>query len=146
MIKQKIQQNIISALKSKDGKTLSVLRYLMSQIQNKEIDKKKELSDEEIFQLIRKQIKDLKEAAEMFQRGHREDLVSQNKEQINILSTYLPPELSSEELQEEIKKIVEKNKNLYQQNPKVLIGICVKELRSKADPKKIMDILNSIDK
>jgi uncharacterized protein YqeY len=146
MIKQKIQENIIKALKSKDEKTLSVLRYLSSQIKNWEIDKKKELVDEEVVQLIRKQIKDLKEAAAMFQKGGREDLVSQNKEQIRILSIYLPEELSDEELQGEIKKIIEENKELYQQNPKALIGICVKTLKSKADPKRIIKILNTLNK
>lgn len=109
MIKQKIQENIIKALKSKDEKTLSVLRYLLSQIQNKEIDKKQDLSDEEVVQLIRKQIKNLKEAAAIFQRGYRQDLVSQNKEQIKILSTYLSTELSDEELQEEVRKTIEQN-------------------------------------
>lgn len=90
MIKQKIQANIIKSLKSKDEKTLSVLRYLSSQIKYKEIDKKQDLSDEEVVQLIRKQIKKLNEAAEIFQRGERGDLATQNKEQIKTLSAYLP--------------------------------------------------------
>jgi len=141
MIKQKIQENIIKALKEKDRKTLSVLRYLSSQIKNKEIDKKQDLSAEEIIQLIRKQIKDLEEALVMFQKGGREDLVRQNKEQIEILSNYLPKELSDEELKKEVKKIIEENKALYKNNPKALIGICVKTLKSKADPRRIVKIV-----
>lgn len=144
MIKQKIQENAIGALKSKDEKTLSVLRYLLSQIQNKEIDKKQDLSDEEVVQLIRKSIKDLNEAAGMFQKGGREDLVSQNKEQIKILSTYLPEEPSDEELKGEIKKIIKENKDLYQQNPKALMGICVKTLKSKADPERIAELFSKL--
>jgi len=144
MIKQKIQENIIRALKSKDEKTLSVLRYLSSHIQNKEIDKKQDLSDEEIIQLIRQLIKNLKDATVFFQKGGRQDLVSQNKEQIRILSLYLPPELSDKELKKEVKKIIEGNKDLYQQNPKALIGICVKTLKSKADPKRIVGLFNQL--
>jgi uncharacterized protein YqeY len=144
MIKQKIQENIITALKSKDEKTLSVLRYLSSQIHNKEIDKKQDLSNEEVIQLIRKQIKDLKEAILMFQRGDRQDLVCQNQEQIKILSSYLPAELSDEQLKREIKKIIEVNKNICKQNPKALMGICIKTLKSKADPKRIIGLFNQI--
>jgi len=144
MIKQKIQENIIGALKSQDEKTLSALRYLSSHIQNKEIDKKQKLSDEEIVQLIRQLIKNLKETTVLFQKGKRQDLVSQNKEQVRILSLYLPPELSGKELKIEIKKIIEENKNLYQQNPKALIGICVKTLKSKADPKRIVGLFNQL--
>ncbi len=140
MIKQKIQDNIIRVLKLREEKTLSLLRYLMSQIQNKEIDKKQELSDDEIFQLIRKLIKNLEEAAKMFEKGGRKDLVSQNKEQIKILFAYLPPELSDEELKKEVKKIIEENNALYRENSKALIGVCIKALKSKTDSKRIVEL------
>jgi len=140
MIKQKIQDNIIRVLKLREEKTLSLLRYLMSQIQNKEIDKKQELSDDEIFQLIRKLIKNLEEAAKMFEKGGRKDLVSQNKEQIKILFAYLPPELSDEELKKEVKKIIEENSALYQENSKAFIGVCIKALKSKTDSKRIVEL------
>jgi uncharacterized protein YqeY len=144
MLKQKIQENIIRALKSKDEKTLSVLRYLSSHIHNKEIDKKQDLSDEEVVQIIRQLIKNLEEAIVLFQKGERKDLIYQNKEQIKILSLYLPKELSDQELEREIKKIIEENKDLYQQNPKALIGICIKRLKPKADPRRIVGLFNQL--
>lgn len=101
MLRQKIQENLIRALKEKDEKTLSILRFLMAQIKNKEIDKKQLLTDEEIVAILKKQVKELSEAKTLFQKGGRADLVSQNEEQIKILSAYLPQEISDEELKQE---------------------------------------------
>lgn len=144
MLKEKIQQATKEALKKKQDVTLSTLRFLNSKIQNKEIEKQGELIDEEIVQILKKLIKELKEAAGLFEKGGRDELVAQNQEQIKILSAYLPAEMPDEELRGQIKKIVEANKPLFEKNPKALIGLCISKLKSKADPKRIVDMLNSL--
>lgn len=142
MIADKIQQNLIAALKAKDEVTLSTLRFLQSALKNKQIEKRKDLTDEEVIGVIRKQVKELTEAAEMFKKGGRQDLVGQNEKQITVLKAYLPAEISDEELKSEIEKIIAKNKETYEKNPKAIIGIVMGALKSKADPKRIMEILN----
>lgn len=144
MLKEKIQQATKEALKKKNEKTLSTLRFLNSKIQNKEIEKKGELIDEEIVGIIRKLTKELKEAAVLFEKGGRGDLVAQNQEQIKILAAYLPAEVSDEELKKQVKKIVEANQPLFEKNPQALTGLCISKLKSKADPKRIVKMLNSL--
>lgn len=144
MLKEKIQQNLTQSLKSQDRQTVNTLRLLMSMIKNKEIEKKQELTDDEIVQIIRKHIKELDEAKALFKKGGRDDLVSQDEEQVKILSKYLPPEISDEKLEREIGKIIEENKKLYEKNPKAIIGVCMKMLKSKASTKRILAILNSL--
>jgi uncharacterized protein YqeY len=68
--------------------------------------------------------------------------VEQNQIQINILSSYLPTQLSDEELTAEIQKIISDNKELYDANPKAIIGIAMKSLSSRADPQRIMKALS----
>ncbi len=143
MLKKKLQEEQIIALKSKDSQKLSVLRFILAQIKNKEIEKKSELNDEEIILIIKKIVKELKESIDAFKKAKREDLVKENEKQLEIISLYLPKELSNEELKKEIEKIISQNKDLFNKNPKTIIGICMKTLRSKADSSRIMKILEA---
>lgn len=144
MLTQKLQEEQIAALKSHDAKRLNTIRYLIAQIKNKEIEKKEALTDEEVIIILKKQQKEIRESIESFEKGGRKDLVGEYREQLNIVQSYLPAEINDEALQKEIQIIIEKNKDLYQKNPKALMGICVKELRPKADPQRIIKILQTI--
>jgi len=142
MLTDKIQQDIITALKAKDEKKLSCLRFLSAAIKNKQIDSQKELTDEDVASVIRKQIKELKEANIMFEKAGRNDLVENNNYQIRLLSSYLPAEISDEELKKEIDKLIADNQDIYNKNPKAIIGIAVKTLKDKASPERIMKIIS----
>ncbi|OGK25292.1 hypothetical protein A3A46_03760 [Candidatus Roizmanbacteria bacterium RIFCSPLOWO2_01_FULL_37_13] len=153
MIKEKIISDQMAALKSHDQQRLSILRYILAQIKNKEIDKKpsntaasrekSDLTEEETISVLRKIAKELHESIEAAKLGKRDDLVLENQKQLEVVTAYLPKELSDEELKKEIEKIIEKNKELYDKNPKAVIGVCVKALKSKVDPARIVKILQS---
>jgi uncharacterized protein YqeY len=102
-----LREDILSAqkvaLKTGNQEELSVLRFLWSAIRNEEIDKKKDLSDAEIQQIVARQIKQLKDALQDFTASNRQDLVDKNKMEIDLLEKYLPAQMSDDEL----KKIVE---------------------------------------
>ncbi len=143
MLHERIQQDLVIALKAHNSKTVSVLRFLQSAIKNKEIEKQQVLSDDDVTGIIRKQIKELDDAKILFEKGGRTDLVSENKDQMTILQAYLPTEISDDELQLEIKNLIEKNKELYEKTPKAIIGVCMNALRSKASPARIMQVLST---
>ena len=143
MLKNTLQTDQIAALKSGDKATLSVLRYIVAQIKYKEIEKRTDLTDEEVVAVLRKQIKELKEANEGFEKGGRTDLVEENNRQIEVISRYLPTEMSDEDLTKEIEALVEQNKDAIAANPKAVIGICMNALRSKVDPSRISTILRN---
>lgn len=145
MIQQKIQTDLIVAMKSGKTETVNILRYILAQIKNKEIEKKTELNDEEITQVLRKIAKELKESIEAFEKGGRADLVTGSKNQLDILHPYLPQELSDEDLKKSIQSIMNANKEAIQRNPKIAIGLCMKELRTKADSSRIMSLLKSLE-
>ncbi len=147
MLRQKIQEDQIQALKSGDKDRLNVLRFILSQIKNKEIDKNPpagaELTDEEVVLVLKKIAKELKESIEAFKKGEREDLVKENERQLAIVNQYLPKELSDWQLQQAIEKIISDNKDIFEKNPKAIIGICMKNLRTQADSSRIMKILSA---
>lgn len=151
MIKQKLQQDQFAAMKSADKDKVTVLRYILAQIQNKEIEKKADLTDEETVVVLRRFVKELNESIEAFTKGSRADLVTGTKKQLEIITPYLPAEISDEELKKEVQKVVEQNKEVQQNNlpagrraQKQLIGICVKALKSKAEPGRIVKMLQSL--
>ncbi len=143
MLKQKIQEDLIAALKNKDQLKLNTLRFVTSRIKNQEIEKKADLNDEEVLVILKKFAKELKESIEASKKANRQELVEENQKQLAIVSAYLPEEISDDQLKQEIEKIIADNKSLYDQNPKAIIGICMKSLKSKADPSRIIKILNS---
>ncbi len=143
MLRKKLQEDQLTALKSGDKSKLEVLRFVISEVKNREIEKKSELNDEETIVVLKKFAKELKESIEAFEKGGRSDLVEGSKKQLTIISEYLPKEISDEELKREIEKIITENKAVYDQNPKAIIGICMKQLKTKADPSRIMKMISA---
>ncbi len=95
---EKINAEIVLAMKSGDKFKLSVLRMLKSALQNEAINKKKELEDEEVISVIKKQVKMRKESMLEFEKYEKFDDANKLKEELNILNVYLPEELSEEEV------------------------------------------------
>ena len=144
MIKQTIKQDQLRALKTGDQVRLNILRYILAKIQNQEIAKQKELTDDEVAALLQKQIKETHESLAAAEKASRQELIAQSKSELEIVSPYLPKQLSDEELKKAVEKIIKDNQELYQKNPKSIIGICMKQMKSQADSARIISTLNSL--
>lgn len=142
MLTNKLRDDLIKALKSQDKIKVTVIRNLMAEVKNREIDLQHELSDSETVALIRKQVKILADAQDMFRKGSREDLVKANQVEIDFLSAYLPAEISEAELTEKVRAVVAKNQAIT--NDGALIGICIKELKDVAEGNRIAQIVKSL--
>lgn len=143
MIKQSILKNQIQAMKDRDQQTLDTLRYILSQIKNVEIEKRAELVDKEVVDILRKETKKLSDSIVSFAQAGRTDLVAEYEAQKAIIKEYLPQEMSDTDLKAEIDKIITKNQKIYDANPNALIGICIKELGQMADPSRISSLVRS---
>ena len=125
-MKQRIMEDLKSAMKSGDKERLSVIRMLKGAIQMEEIAKMHELTDEEIVPIIAKQIKTRKEANVEFAKANRNDLVDKNNAEIEILNTYMPRMMDEAEKQisyEENFEVIVKLSNYIL--PIMLIGILI---------------------
>ncbi|MBP6044632.1 MAG: GatB/YqeY domain-containing protein [Microgenomates group bacterium] len=141
MLRQKLQDDQLNALKTGNKEVLEILRFVIAKIKNQEIEKKTELTDEETVAVLKKVVRELNESKDAAVKAVRQDLIEQNEKQISIISPYLPQELSDEALEKEIQTVLDNNKELFDTNKKAIIGICMKELRSKADGTRIMKLL-----
>jgi hypothetical protein len=95
---QKIDDDYKTALKTSDSLKVSVLRMVKAASKNRQIDKRGELSDEDILAVISTLSKQRKESIELFSKGGREDLAEKERQELAILQSYLPKQLSLEEL------------------------------------------------
>ncbi len=141
MLRQKLQDDQLNALNTGNKEVLEILRFVIAKIKNQEIEKKTELTDEETVAVLKKVVRELNESKDAAVKAVRQDLIEQNEKQISIISPYLPQELSDEALEKEIQTVLDNNKELFDTNKKAIIGICMKELRSKADGTRIMKLL-----
>jgi len=139
MIKDDIQQQINSALKAGNKTALKVLRFMMSQIKYEEIAKQKELTDEEVISLIQKEIKKRKEAIELFKKGKRDDLVTDEEAQIVVIAKFLPQQLSEYELNKIIDETVAGLAG--ERNLGRIIGVVMGKVKGKADGSMVADLV-----
>lgn len=141
MLKKKLQEEQLKALKNKQTLKLNLLRYILAKIKNEEINKKRELFDEEILIIIQKLLEENQESQRFAQKAKKESLLKQLEEEKNILNLFLPPKLTRDQLKEKIRQIINKNINLYKKNPKAIIGLCIKQLKINSHPNDILQIL-----
>ncbi len=103
MLKQLIEKDLKDSMLSRDELKRSVLRMLISSIRNKEIELQKKdsgLLDEEVQAVITSEVKRRKDSIAEFEKGGRKDLVDSENDELQILASYLPPELSDDEIKE----------------------------------------------
>jgi len=97
-ISEKIQKDIITAMKAKDEHVLTTLRMVKSAMKNKEIDKREPLTDAEEAQILTTLIKQRRESVESFTKGGRPELAEKEKVEIGMIEGYLPQAASEEEV------------------------------------------------
>lgn len=98
-LKQRIEQDMRLAQKSGDKLKLSLTRLLKSDIRYTEIEKSKELLDEEVLEVLSSSAKKHRDSIERFKKGGREDLSKKEEEELNLILGYMPAQFNSEELE-----------------------------------------------
>ena len=137
-----INNDMKNYMKEKDSFSLGVIRMVKGAIQLESINKKKELTDEEIISVISKQIKMRKDSIVEFEKGNRQDLVEQNKKEIEILNKYMPEQLSMEE----INKIIDEAFLLIKPTSSKEQGLIMKEITPKLKGRADMSLVSGIIK
>jgi uncharacterized protein len=98
-IAERLLNDLRTAMRDRDKPRRELMQFTRSEIHNEEIRQGRELSDDEILDLIRRQIKQRRDSMEQFEAGGRQDLVDAESSHIAVLQQYLPAQLSSEELE-----------------------------------------------
>ncbi|QZP17457.1 GatB/YqeY domain-containing protein [Methylophilales bacterium] len=101
-LKEKITVDMQDAMRSKDSEKLNAIRLLQSSIKQKEVDDRVEIDDTMILNIIEKMLKQRRDSIEAFKKANRDDLVAKEEFEVQLLQTYMPEPLSSEDVEKEI--------------------------------------------
>ncbi|MEK7595783.1 MAG: GatB/YqeY domain-containing protein [Patescibacteria group bacterium] len=143
---EKLKVDLLEAQKKRDGLLVSTLRYLLSFVKNREIELRplnKELTDDEVVSVIAKQIKQRRESIEEFQKGGRQNLVDKEKSELAILETYLPKQLSDEEIVLVVDEAVSQSGAKSVSDMGKVMGLITPKLKGRADMAKVSNLVKS---
>jgi len=104
---QRIETEVLQALKAQEKERLSTLRLLLNAIKNERIRSGEEVDENTFLNLVRKGIKQRQEASEQYRKGEREELAEREEREAEILSVYLPPPVGEDELTAAIRDFIE---------------------------------------
>ncbi len=136
-LSEKINQDMIRALKAREKEKLAVLRGLKSDLKYRQIDKGDELTDEDVIGVLSSQAKKRRESIEEFQKGGREDLVQKEQAELDIITSYLPEQLSEDRLREIINEAIAETGADSPQKVGLVMKIVMPQIRGQADGKRV---------
>lgn len=134
-IKDRLIADLKVAMKEKDSIRKSTITLLRAAVKQQEVDKRIELNDEDILDIIAKQVKQKRGAIEEFQKGDRADLIEEAQNEIAVLMNYLPEQMSEEELKKVVESIIAKVGASTPKDMGKVMGALMPEIKGKADSK-----------
>lgn len=106
MIKERIREDMKAAMREHNADRLSTIRLLLAAIKQREIDEKIDATDDQVMEIITKMVKQRRDSVEQYRAGGREDLAGKEQNEIDVLSGYLPKQLSDEEITAIIDEVI----------------------------------------
>ncbi len=142
-LREKIDADIKDALKSGAKDKVSALRMVSAALKNKEIDKRRQLTDEEVIETVRSLIKQRKDSIEQFAKGGRQDLVDKETAEVAVLEVYLPKQLGREELEALVRDAVAQTGAQGSKDMGKVMKALVPMIGGRADNKLVSELVKS---
>lgn len=136
-----LRKDMILATKEKNVSKMDILKMALATLRNEEIAQGKELTDQEVEKVLRKEVKKIEESIEQFSYMGRDDLVKKEKEQLGYLEEYLPELMSEEEVEKIVKGKIEEVGAQGMSDMGKVMGIVMKEISGKADGNLVKQIV-----
>ena len=104
---EKIQEDMYTAMKSGDKEKANTLRNVISKLKDKQIEKREDLSEEEEIKILRTLVKQRKESIDLYEKGGRSELVAIEKQELDIINSYLPKMMSEDIIKDIVKNVID---------------------------------------
>jgi len=139
--KDDLEQSLKKALKEKESLRVSVLRMLLRSLNYKEIEKKRILTDDEFYSVVRTMIKQHAESIESFKKGQRFDLAEKEEGELHILNEFAPPQLSEDDILRELDDAVTVLQAKDQRDMGRVMKFLIDRLASRVDGKVLSEMV-----
>ena len=140
-LKERVMEDMKQAMKAKDKLKLDAIRMLRGAILNREIEKQKELEDDEVIQVLANQIKKRKDSIEQFRDAGRMDLVERESQQLQALEIYMPQQLSLDEVKHLIDEVIAETGASSMRDMGKVMSTIMPRIQGKADGKEVNRIV-----
>ncbi|KAF1028636.1 MAG: putative protein YqeY [Burkholderia plantarii] len=132
-LKDQISEDMKAAMRAKDSVRLSTIRLLLAAVKQREVDERITLDDAAVTAVIERMLKQRKDSITQFQAAGRDDLVATEQAEVTVLSTYMPAQLSEDEIAAEVQAAVAATGATGPQDMGKLMGVLKGKLAGKAD-------------
>ena len=132
-LKEKLLSDMKEAMKSKDSLKLGTIRSVIAAVKNQEIDLRKDLDEEDVLTIVSREVKKRKEAASLYKKGRRPEIEDKEIQEMKILQTYLPEQVSEEDLRQRIQQVIEETGAEGMKDFGKIMKTIVPEFKGKAD-------------
>ena len=137
LLKNRIQEDMKSAMRAKEVERLGVIRLLLAAMKQREVDERIELSDIDIINIINKMIKQRLDSSTQFQAGNRPELAAKEQKESDILSEYLPQQMNEAEVDAAIQSAIASVQAKSMQDMGKVMSILKEQLAGRADMAKV---------
>lgn len=143
-LKTQIEEQIKESLKAGQKERLSALRMLLAAVKNDEIAKQKEASDEDVVSVVQKQIKQRRESIEIYDKAGRDELAAIERGEIEVLSKFLPQQLSEEDLKNVVREVVSSLPDNERNNFGKVMSQTMSKVKGQSDGSSVSRIVKEI--
>jgi uncharacterized protein YqeY len=142
-LQERIEADTKTALKAGAKEKLSTLRMLNAALKNKQIDKRRPLTEEEVLETVRSLIKQRKDSIEQFAKGNRQDLADKETAEVSVLEAYLPAQLSRAELEAMVRDAMAQTGAQGARDMGKVMKALIPMLGGRADGKLVSELVKS---
>ena len=148
MLSEKIRKELTDAMRAKDSLKMNTLRGLLTGFVNelvaKGIKPQEQISDDDALAVIKRAVKQRKDSIEQFRKGNREELAQKEEAELRILETYMPAQMSREQIEVVAKQVKEKLGVTDKSKMGMFMSSVMKELKGQADGAEVKAVVESL--
>lgn len=143
-LKEKLMEDLKEAMHSGERTKVSVIRLLRAAVINVEKERRRELEDDEILEVISREVKRRREAVEEYERAGRKDLAEREREEEKILLSYLPKQLSPQEIEGLARRVISKVGAVGRHDMGKVMGGIMPQVRGRADGRMVSEMVRKL--
>ncbi|MFM9329694.1 GatB/YqeY domain-containing protein [Paenibacillus mesotrionivorans] len=143
-LNDRLNEDMKQAMRSQDKFRLSVIRMVRSSIKNIEIDQRKTLDDQDVLDVLNREIKQRRDSLQEFEKAGRQDLVDQLKQELDILSAYMPKQLSEDEVKVIVQQTIQEVGASSKADMGKVMGALMPKVKGLADGKLVNQIVSQL--
>jgi uncharacterized protein len=141
-VMERLDQDMKQAMKDRAALKLSVIRMVKAALKNEEINKGRLLSDDEVLTILTRELKQRRESLHEFEKASREELALKTREEIDVLSAYLPAQLSEDEIREIVREAVASTNASSKKEMGKVMGAIMPKVKGRADGNLVQKIVS----